>query len=594
MTGDALTDFPEAVIRRELEAICLSPTFARSPVMLRLLRYLVDQSLAGAGHRLKSYSVAVEGLGRDSDFDAMSDSYPRVQAGRLRRLLELHYHRLGDDGRPVRLRIASIGYAVVVADTPPHIDKPAAHGSDAADALVQPVVVEGAEPAAAPDSQKNPERPMPLTHGAAQPGGATRGSRHRYLAAIAAVLAMAGVAFAIYAVAWPKPVSSQIAPTLQVDVRGSVDAARKEELRGWLMASLQPSWVYRLTDNAAVQSTMSDATARQPVSRYLLTANIVPRGSARTIQLILSNAADGQIYWTQIIDVGAEGETLAPLEPAITKLSSPAGVIATAELTRYGPSRLGNYGCTLLAERYLRLFAADVRSRLNECVARGLRANPDDAKLLVARALTQYNRADRLSDLSAVSMRRSYADVQRAAEIAPLDPSVALIQSRYMFLRGDCARGTVRAQQAIDAWPLLARSWGLTGFFLFDCGDPRAIDFVNRARELQGATTSLYESVRVFDALERHDLATANQIAAQLNPEDRASDLYQRFTDVVLAAANRRPNAWRLWTDFAAGADSEPTDADAVLRRYGVGARHRRIALRILEPLIAEQATNGT
>src|SRR3546814_18756877 len=63
--------------------------------MRRLLRFLIDQTLAGKGEQLKAYSVAVDGLGRDPDFDAQSDSYPRVQVGRLRRMLDAYYERYG-------------------------------------------------------------------------------------------------------------------------------------------------------------------------------------------------------------------------------------------------------------------------------------------------------------------------------------------------------------------------------------------------------------------------------------------------------------------------------------------------------------------
>lgn len=74
-------------MRGELRRLFDAPQFNRSPVMRRLLSYLVEQTLAGNGHRLKAYTIAVDGLGRDQDFDARIDSYPRVQVGRLRKLL---------------------------------------------------------------------------------------------------------------------------------------------------------------------------------------------------------------------------------------------------------------------------------------------------------------------------------------------------------------------------------------------------------------------------------------------------------------------------------------------------------------------------
>jgi hypothetical protein len=56
-----------------------------------LLRYLADRALDHPGVALKEYQIAIEVLGRSSDFDPQSDSSVRVQAGRLRVKLEEYY-----------------------------------------------------------------------------------------------------------------------------------------------------------------------------------------------------------------------------------------------------------------------------------------------------------------------------------------------------------------------------------------------------------------------------------------------------------------------------------------------------------------------
>lgn len=84
-----------AAMRRELEAVLAGDEFNHSPVLTKLLRYLVDETLSDRADLLKSYSVAVDGLGRSPDFDATTDSYPRVQLGRLRKALHGYYSRHG-------------------------------------------------------------------------------------------------------------------------------------------------------------------------------------------------------------------------------------------------------------------------------------------------------------------------------------------------------------------------------------------------------------------------------------------------------------------------------------------------------------------
>lgn len=106
-----------AAVRAETARLLSAPQFVSAPVMRRLLSYLVDQTLAGNGDRLKAYTVAVDGLGRDADFDAGQDSYPRVQVGRLRKLLDDVYDS-GGSRKALRIHIPKGAYAV-------HFDTPA-------------------------------------------------------------------------------------------------------------------------------------------------------------------------------------------------------------------------------------------------------------------------------------------------------------------------------------------------------------------------------------------------------------------------------------------------------------------------------------
>src|SRR3546814_15311111 len=85
-----------------------SPAFSRSPVRRRLLRFIVAESEAGRGPLVKSYTVAVDCLGRGEDIDAQQDSYPRVQIGRLRKALDsLYGHNAPVNGLRFELRPGS-------------------------------------------------------------------------------------------------------------------------------------------------------------------------------------------------------------------------------------------------------------------------------------------------------------------------------------------------------------------------------------------------------------------------------------------------------------------------------------------------------
>jgi hypothetical protein len=56
---------------------------------------VVERALAGRGAEIKSYTIAVEALGRDPSFEPEADPIVRVEAGRLRQALALYYAGAG-------------------------------------------------------------------------------------------------------------------------------------------------------------------------------------------------------------------------------------------------------------------------------------------------------------------------------------------------------------------------------------------------------------------------------------------------------------------------------------------------------------------
>ncbi|MBB4051908.1 tetratricopeptide (TPR) repeat protein [Devosia subaequoris] len=94
------------------------PEIARSPQLAGLLSYIVDRQLAGEGKTIKAYSIAVDVFGRPPDFDPQADPIVRVQARRLRSLLDQYYRGPGgDDDVQIQLPIGRYVPVFVSADT---------------------------------------------------------------------------------------------------------------------------------------------------------------------------------------------------------------------------------------------------------------------------------------------------------------------------------------------------------------------------------------------------------------------------------------------------------------------------------------------
>jgi TolB-like protein len=185
-------------VRHQLGRLLASSVFANAGRMSRFLRFVVEQSLAGEGERLKEYVIGVEVFDRDASYDPRLDSIVRVEAARLRSKLAEYYAGEGCNDAVV-LSLPKGGYAPIAAfearPSPPN-GAPATNGAAA-----------------------NGVAPAPL---AARPGGeaahATRSARWPW--ALGALL----VAGAAALVAWVP--STAPAPELRLAVLPfSTDAA---------------------------------------------------------------------------------------------------------------------------------------------------------------------------------------------------------------------------------------------------------------------------------------------------------------------------------------------------------------------------------
>lgn len=87
-----------------MEQVLQSGLFSKAPRLERFFQYICERELEGSGDQIKEYSIAIEALGRSSDFDPKKDSIVRVEAHRLRRRLEHYYKGLGSD-HPLRIAI---------------------------------------------------------------------------------------------------------------------------------------------------------------------------------------------------------------------------------------------------------------------------------------------------------------------------------------------------------------------------------------------------------------------------------------------------------------------------------------------------------
>ncbi|WP_018902477.1 hypothetical protein [Rhizobium sp. 2MFCol3.1] len=141
---------PPGQVKEELDRILDSPDFKSTTRRRKLLRYLVEESLAGRDKGFKGYTIATIVFGRDESFDPQSDPVVRLEARRLRHDLNSYYVSAGRNS-PLRITIPKGQYAPVMEwfdstsasdDLIGHLDVADRPGPDMAPAPVSAHVIE--------------------------------------------------------------------------------------------------------------------------------------------------------------------------------------------------------------------------------------------------------------------------------------------------------------------------------------------------------------------------------------------------------------------------------------------------------------------
>lgn len=78
-------------VMAELQRIVASPGFRSRKRIKKFLHYVVQETLAGRADQLNQYTIAVNALGKPTDFSPIYNPIVRIEAGRLRKLLDDYY-----------------------------------------------------------------------------------------------------------------------------------------------------------------------------------------------------------------------------------------------------------------------------------------------------------------------------------------------------------------------------------------------------------------------------------------------------------------------------------------------------------------------
>ncbi len=442
----------ERIIAEELERLLESPLFVRSPVLTRLLQFLVEHRLRGGRSSPKAYAIATEALGRSEDFDPAIDSYPRVMVGRLRTLLDRYY---ADTPWIHRLRVPQGSYEVVVQ----HRVAPPSRSADAAGDDGDVKTATSADGTGAP-----------RTPGAASPAGP------RYGRWVVALVLLALAIFTLWSLrsgpdrlfvsdAVPMPLLEVSAP-----VAGSTPPSRAlaRALDGKLRDGL------RRFDLVDLLSAKAPGGAAPRTADYRLDASLVRnfQGDAE-ITLVLNRVADQRAIWSQQIPVTDQDmPDFAPVDAAIAQIAGDYGVIVRDQVQRQPDRFSPGFPCLAQFNRMRQMRSTPTAKQVESCLRATLKRNERDPVALAALSLLRYGdwQPQRGTPAGRTAFAEARALALQAYESSPNSSAGLFAMARANYYVGNCSGGNTMGDAARRLNPYDPDIAGFFGLFRITCG----------------------------------------------------------------------------------------------------------------------------
>ncbi|SFB98968.1 TolB amino-terminal domain-containing protein [Bosea sp. CRIB-10] len=526
-------------IRAQLDRVLASDIFRSAPQLTAFLSYVVEQALAGRSGELKGYTIAVEAFGRPAEFDPQSDPIVRVEAGRLRKALNLYFAADGVRD-PVRITIPVGAY--VPSFTRSGLPEPDA-------------VSPAAEPAT----------PLPPAAG-----------RPRFWAYTVLLLALpALIALAVWRLAGPRPEPGAGMPSAEVHApRPAATPAAPDQL-----ASAQPAepvtapaslpviavviagdiidpavedaarlFMRHLVDTMArfddllVVKTPGTALRPEEGADYVLTLNTARAGDKVEGFVRLSTAKEGRVVWTtsgeRSLAAVSDGIELRELAQRVAiRLAQPYGILhADFRLATLPPG----IACIYQALNFRRHMKEDehlaARNCLDALVARDPEFHPAWSHLAL---LTADEYASGLNPRPGSALDRALAAAVNAVRLAPASARAHQALMEAQFLRGMTEEALKSGREALTRNPYDPDIMADLGARYVQLGRAsEGLPLLERAAALSNGRPSWYDVFLYFAAYLSGATKLADNQAALLKREETPLALVARA--VASAAAGDR------------------------------------------------------
>ena len=426
----------EAVLAA-LDRILAWPEMARSPQLGRFLDYIVRRTLQGDEQAIKAYSIAVDVFGRAPDFDPQADPIVRVQARRLRGLLDQYYASAGI-AEAVRITLPTGRYVPDFCIV--------AKGGDVVDATVAPE-------AAAPTVER-------------QLGGITLS----WFSLLVIALGIVALGYALSTMApterSPAPLQGNGPSITIVEFQDLAEDGDAPAVAGLALELVTDLDAFENIDARYGGAPSMVTPADEPPSDFVLTGIVRRANQAVQYSAILTETASGAVVWSRTIAVdekrAMQPDGLDEISQTLSLvLGSPRGPLhqpARRALSAEEPAgaRATLYLCHVLFDLYREAATTAGGARAAACFA-GLAETERQAPTALAASASLMAEGIVAPDAPALESegrwRISGTNLQRAAELAPLSAFVWEQQGRWFELQGQVEAASAAYASSIQLNP---------------------------------------------------------------------------------------------------------------------------------------------
>lgn len=522
--------------------------FQRSPVLSGLLRYLIDETIAGRARTLKSFIVAVDALGRKQDFDSASDSSARVQMGRLRKTLEIYYAQNAPSaGGCIYLLRGS--YVV-------HLDSRE---------LAYPKL---------PPFQNAQESSVgeDAAHASQQAGSAQTSIpfyRRSFLLPFLILLVISLVTAAADVTQRKPPIvsvySSPILEIIPIDTGKDPQAGQTSRRIASLLADDLSR--FKISRVRLGTGPASSAERNDGAHVYRLYSRLVTDEDDVTLYLNIDDAQADIMIWSRIVIMPPEPEKMrATLMPIMGEINGAQGVIASYEAVQTRDRNDGGYPCLLKYFDYARYHGDILEDKVAACLEKPVLEPHIRATMLGVRALFEMERKSAAADIDAAYVRS--IQFARAAIIIDPNDSWANFAVAYLsYIKKDCPNARLYTQRTMAANPNSPVFSPVLAGFAPSCDYPDAEKLLDQALQTQSPYLAKSRLYLVLAALSQNRPEKIDEIHDAELPLSRYNRANFYLTETIIAASKgQRAEATRYWRLFEATTPRQSKTADDKLR----------------------------